>query len=120
MMKGVPMFTVSHLLNHKTLSMVKRYAHLSPAYQEEVARTIGEVSEGWASALKWHQDGTGPKGVPSKLVDSRPRRRVGGQESRGLGRKLDERMNNNQLITPTRPSTVPRFIWLRMLHHFRL
>ena len=33
-MKGVPMFTVSHLLNHKTLGMVKRYAHLSPAYRE--------------------------------------------------------------------------------------
>ncbi len=65
------MFTVSHLLNHKTLGMVKRYAHLSPAYREEVARTIGEVSEGWASALKWHQDGTGLKGIPSELVDGK-------------------------------------------------
>ncbi len=48
-MQGVPLTTIAALLRHSTTSLVKRYAHLSPAYLqgaiEEVSR-FGKVEPG--------------------------------------------------------------------------
>ncbi len=38
---GVPLYDVKHLMGHKSLEMVQRYAHLAPDYQE---RAIGVLN----------------------------------------------------------------------------
>ena len=41
-MKGVPLFDVSKLLGHKSISMTMRYAHLAPeAYETAIERLEG-------------------------------------------------------------------------------
>ena len=57
-MAGTPLFAVSQLLNHKTLSMIKRYAHLSPDFRKHVTERTAQISKGWLSLLKDHQDST--------------------------------------------------------------
>ncbi len=37
---GVPLFEVMHLTGHKSLSMVQRYAHLAPDFQEGAIRVL--------------------------------------------------------------------------------
>ncbi|MCZ6669416.1 MAG: site-specific integrase, partial [Acidobacteria bacterium] len=51
-MGGTPLFTVSQLLNHKNPAQVKRYAHLSPAYRQEVAKKNAALAQGWVALLK--------------------------------------------------------------------
>lgn len=38
---GVPLYDVKHLMGHKSLEMVQRYAHLAPDYQK---RAIGVLN----------------------------------------------------------------------------
>jgi len=42
---GVPLFEVMHLTGHKSLSMVQRYAHLAPDFQEGAIRVLDERLE---------------------------------------------------------------------------
>ena len=51
-MAGTPLYVVSQLLNHKDPTVVKRYAHLSPEYQKEVAERNASLASGWMSRLK--------------------------------------------------------------------
>jgi integrase len=46
---GVPLFEVMHLTGHKSLSMVQRYAHLAPDFQEGAIRVLDAY---------WHDLGT--------------------------------------------------------------
>jgi len=39
-MRGVPLATIAALLRHSTTSLVKRYAHLSPAYLKEAVEEV--------------------------------------------------------------------------------
>jgi integrase len=39
-MRGVPMGTIAALLRHSTMALVKRYAHLSPAYLKEAVEEV--------------------------------------------------------------------------------
>ncbi len=39
-MRGVPMGTIAALLRHSTTALVKRYAHLSPAYLKEAVEEV--------------------------------------------------------------------------------
>ncbi|MEE8111388.1 MAG: tyrosine-type recombinase/integrase, partial [Acidobacteriota bacterium] len=57
-MAGTHLYAVSQLLNHKTLSIVKRYAHLSPDFRKQVTDKTAQISQGWLSLLKDHQDST--------------------------------------------------------------
>ena len=50
-MDGVPLYTVSKLLNHKDPTVIKRYAHLSPAHRKEVAEKAASLATGWLSRL---------------------------------------------------------------------
>jgi len=38
--KGIPLYEVMHLTGHKTVSMVQRYAHLAPEYQERAIEAL--------------------------------------------------------------------------------
>ena len=51
-MSGTPLFTISHLLNHRDLSTVRRYAHLSDAYRRETAVKNSAVAASWKSRLE--------------------------------------------------------------------
>ncbi|MCZ6669560.1 MAG: tyrosine-type recombinase/integrase, partial [Acidobacteria bacterium] len=51
-MAGTPLFTVSKLLNHKNPNTIKRYAHLSPEYRQEIARKNADLAQGWLARLK--------------------------------------------------------------------
>ena len=37
---GVPLYDVMHLMGHKSLDMVQRYAHLAPDYQDRAIRAL--------------------------------------------------------------------------------
>jgi len=37
---GLPLYNVMHLTGHKSLSMVQRYAHLAPDFQEEAIQVL--------------------------------------------------------------------------------
>ena len=55
--KGIPLYEVMHLTGHKSFSMVQRYAHLAPDYQEraiEALDSYGEIREGtkWAHSAQ--------------------------------------------------------------------
>lgn len=39
---GVPLYEVMHLTGHKSLTMVQRYAHLAPDFQESAIRVLDE------------------------------------------------------------------------------
>ncbi|MCO4782678.1 MAG: site-specific integrase [Candidatus Cloacimonetes bacterium] len=41
-MQGVPLLAIADILGHKTLDMVKRYAHLSNDYRGKIIDTLGE------------------------------------------------------------------------------
>ncbi len=55
-MQGVPLTTIAALLRHSTTALVKRYAHLSPAYLKSA---IEEVSS--FGRVVPNPDGTGGK-----------------------------------------------------------
>ena len=40
-MQGVPLLAIADVLGHKTLKMVKRYAHLSNNYKSKVIDELG-------------------------------------------------------------------------------
>jgi integrase len=37
---GVPIYNVMHLLGHRSMTMVQRYAHLAPEFQDQVVRVM--------------------------------------------------------------------------------
>jgi integrase len=39
----VPLYDVMNLMGHKSLTMVQRYAHLAPDYQEKAIQALNEV-----------------------------------------------------------------------------
>ncbi len=55
---GVPLYEVMHLTGHKTLSMVQRYAHLAPEFQEAAIRVLDT-----RLGLPGHNLGTPPNQV---------------------------------------------------------
>ena len=50
---GVPIYNVMHQTGHMSLSMVQRYAHLTPDFKEEVIRVLDTQPQ-----PKWHNLGT--------------------------------------------------------------
>ncbi len=58
---ALPCMPVSQLLNHKDPTVIRRYAHLSPDFRKQVTEKTAQLSEGWLSLLRYHQDGTSGK-----------------------------------------------------------
>ena len=50
---GVPLYNVMHLTGHKSLTMVQRYAHLAPDFQEGTIRVLDPRTDS-----QWHNLGT--------------------------------------------------------------
>ena len=50
---GVPIYNVMHLTGHRSLTMVQRYAHLAPDYQEGAIRVLDSRTD-----TQWHNLGT--------------------------------------------------------------
>ena len=46
---GLPLYEVMHLTGHKSLTMVQRYAHLAPDFQDGAMRVLDGL---------WHDSGT--------------------------------------------------------------
>ena len=42
-MKGVPLYTISELVGHKSLEMTKRYAKLSPDYKRDALKHLKNI-----------------------------------------------------------------------------
>ena len=51
-MAGVDLRTVAELGGWRTLSMVQRYAHLSPAHLQAAVERLVEVSRKWPEAAE--------------------------------------------------------------------
>ncbi|MDP6953733.1 MAG: tyrosine-type recombinase/integrase [Alphaproteobacteria bacterium] len=41
--QGVPLYDVMHLMGHKSLDMVQRYAHLAPDFQERAIQALNQL-----------------------------------------------------------------------------
>lgn len=39
---GLPLYDLMHLMGHKSLEMVQRYAHLAPDYQKDAMRVLDQ------------------------------------------------------------------------------
>jgi integrase len=52
--KGIPLYEVMHLTGHKSFSIVQRYAHLAPEYQERAIAALNDYGQENA----WHNSGT--------------------------------------------------------------
>jgi len=70
--KGIPLYEVMHLTGHKTVSMVQRYAHLAPEYQERAIEALNgfghkmdtaEPNESVAATLKPLKKMVGTAGI---------------------------------------------------------
>ncbi|MAN79671.1 MAG: integrase [Rhodospirillaceae bacterium] len=46
--QGVSLYEVMHLTGHKSVSMVQRYAHLAPDFQEEAIAALEAFGTNWA------------------------------------------------------------------------
>ena len=59
--QGVPLYEVMHLTGHKSFSMVQRYAHLAPEFQERAIKAL----EGYGDKTGGHTLGTVAENVPA-------------------------------------------------------
>jgi integrase len=62
---GVPLYEVMNLTGHKSLSMVQRYAHLAPEFQEAAIRVLDQRPKAFG-----HISGTVENSPPSKMAVS--------------------------------------------------
>ncbi len=62
---GVPLYEVMNLTGHKSLSMVQRYAHLAPEFQEAAIRVLDQRPKTFG-----HISGTVENSPPSKMAVS--------------------------------------------------
>ncbi|MBO6518986.1 MAG: site-specific integrase [Rhodospirillales bacterium] len=62
---GVPLYEVMNLTGHKSLSMVQRYAHLAPEFQEAAIRVLDQRPKSFG-----HISGTVENSPPSKMAVS--------------------------------------------------
>ncbi len=60
-MAGVDLRTVQELMGHKTITMMLRYSHLSPAHQLEVVQRLNRKPTATATAAP---DGDGGDEMP--------------------------------------------------------
>ncbi|MCB2101706.1 MAG: site-specific integrase [Rhodobacterales bacterium] len=54
--KGIPLYEVMHLTGHKTVSMVQRYAHLAPDYQERAIAALNGIGHDLGTIGSEHTD----------------------------------------------------------------
>ena len=52
-MAGVDDFTLMEIMGHSDFTMMKRYAHLTPAHKRKVLALF----PGWTVESKWHNNG---------------------------------------------------------------
>ena len=62
---GVPLYEVMNLTGHKSLSMVQRYAHLAPEFQEAAIRVLDRRPDTFG-----HNSGTVENHRPSEMAVS--------------------------------------------------
>ncbi|MBI2585955.1 MAG: site-specific integrase [Rhodospirillales bacterium] len=61
--QGIPLYEVMHLTGHKTVSMVQRYSHLAPDYQDRAIQALNRYGHKMDTA-----DSNGPAEITSKSL----------------------------------------------------
>ncbi|MGH6662175.1 MAG: tyrosine-type recombinase/integrase [Rhodospirillales bacterium] len=62
--QGIPLYEVMHLTGHKTVSMVQRYAHLAPDYQDRAIQALNRYGHKMDTA-----DSNEPAAITSKSLN---------------------------------------------------
>jgi len=54
--QGISLYEVMHLTGHKTVSMVQRYAHLAPDFQEKAIDALNTFGTNWSHSAEGRMD----------------------------------------------------------------
>ena len=90
--KGIPLYEVMHLTGHKSFSMVQRYAHLAPEYQERAIAALNDYGQG----KEWHVYGTAQENAVPKTSSKSLKKNGAGEGIRTLDPNLGNGPEKNE------------------------